>query len=293
MNSQEEILGRLLRVFPVKHVKESFNTSEWRQSEVIEEVLANNHVDNIMQFVEDSIDYTRQNVFIYSIRNNYNHIQSIVQNNLGVTILSQNLNQGKFVLYGYHDVFYDVKLFHHNQVADTQLNFKQPFKLTIVDGYMVISITKVDPNIKTFYTSGEVVLSTNRGDFENNLIHNILTYFDTRHRLRPSQADLNRGVKELWETDVIDAKEVSFRKTSSRAKDVMDGNQLYKYEYPQEYQDMMRNPLELCIFRYIIEDEDWPPHFTCDARVGKLSFNIFSTNINQIDNVIDGIIGNN
>lgn len=292
MNSREEILGRLLRSFPVRYLVKAFDTKGWKQEDVIEELLETNNEANILAFVSENFDITKQSVFIYAISNNYQHKKLIKNADLECVILDQNLNNGIFTLKGFHQIKYDVKLF-EDTLIETDLKFIQPFKLTIMEGYIIIAITKMEANIKTFYPTGTLVLNHSKEDIESNLINRILTFFDVNHNVRPQQADLNKGIKELWEADVIDGKELSFREASSRTKVVMDGEKLYKEKYPKRYANMMRKPLELCIFRYLGDDEDYPSHFRCEPANGRISFSLYSTNINQINNVLNGIIGNN
>jgi len=293
MNSRDEILTRLLRHFPVKNLIEHFDTNERTQELAIVEICQDKNDDEIFQFVSEYFPFTKQNVSVYSIRNKYVRRRDITEDELQSKILYQDYSNNRLTIIGYNEFSNSVTYVDGQNVDNQIVEIKQPFKLVIEGNYLIISVTKMESNPKTYFDHEVAIINSTGGKSDSEIIHNILNLFDSEFRVRPLQADLNKGVKELWNTDVIDAKELSFRKTSSRAKEVMDEDTLFKERYPQEYDEVMKAPLELCIFRYVMEDEDWPKHFTCDPRVGKISFTLYSENSSQVNNVIDGIIGNN
>lgn len=293
MNSREVVLGRVLRLFPVRNIVEYFETEEKKQDKAIIEICSSNTTRQVYQYVKDNFELTKQNVNVYSISNRYASRQLISNNDLSAIILQQEYRNGNFTLTGYHKIVNTITFFDGNQVRTEDIKLRQPFKIFIEGNYLIISVTKLESNPKTYFDNPVSIISSTGGRFDSIIIQNILDYFDTNFRLRPRQADLNRGIKHLWSNDVIDAKELSFRKTASRAKEVMDEDSLFKDRYPREYADVMRSPLELCIFRYVRGDEEWPKHFTCDPQVGKISFTLYSEDINQVKNVVDGIIANN
>ncbi|RKF36067.1 hypothetical protein BCY89_28015 [Sphingobacterium siyangense] len=292
MNNEENVLARLLKLYPVKVLSQVFDSKERLQEKIIKEVIDTYTVDSIKEFSYENFEITKQTVYVYDIRNKYVHRENINGKEIDVTILAQTISNGTFLMHGYHEVTYDIKMY-KNLVEEISVVLFQPFKVKIVGNHLIISVTKLEPNPKSFFDDNVTIINASKENFDSILIDNILSYFDGKFNIRPSQCDLNKGIKALWDSDIIDAKELSFRKTSSRAKEIMDGEELFKDKYPEEYKEVMKKPLELCTFRYLEDDLEWPKHFVCDPRIGKISFNIYSENDQQTNNVLDGIIGNN
>jgi len=293
MNSIPLLLSRLLRLFPVNHLKDKFESEERLQDNIIGDILLKNNQQGINDFVVDNIDFTKKSVHVYSIKNKYQHKQNISSNDLGLEILSQTSANGVFSLIGYHKLKYDAIIYDQTGKKTVSIFFKQPIKIVIDKFYLIIELTKVETNLKAYFTNDIDLVSSKRVIDDTHAIHAILTYFDSQFKIRPSKADINKGIKFLWKNDIIDGKELAYRKTSSRTKEIMDGEELFKNKYPVEYKDIMKNPIESCIFRYLLENDDFPSHFTCDVSSGVLSFTIYPKAVNQISNVINEIIKNN
>ncbi|WP_149914266.1 hypothetical protein [Sphingobacterium cavernae] len=293
MNTITLLLSRILRLFSVNHLKDSFDSDERLQENVIKDILSNNDEKSINEFVVNNIDYTKKSVHIYSLKNKYQHKKSILSNELGIEILSQTTSQGVFSLKGYHKLKYDAVIYEQGLKKTVSIFFKQPIKIIINNAYLILELTKVEINLKTHFSDDIDLISSKKIIDDGDAIHSILTFFDSNFKIRPSKADLNKGIKYLWEKDIIDGKELAYRKSSSRTKEIMDGEELFKNKYPAEYLNLMRNPIENCIFRYLPDNADFPSHFTCDVSGGELSFTIYPKSVNQITNVINEILKNN
>ncbi|WP_294346230.1 hypothetical protein [Sphingobacterium sp.] len=293
MNTKKDIYNRLLRLFPAKHTAKTFDTKAKRQDKVIEEILGSNTDQEILDYALNNFEITKQNVYVYSTRK-YTAHKLIDANDLGLEISYQNYASGKLELYGYQMVVFEAKTYNDIEgKKDIQVKLKQPFKVVIEGGYLIISLTKIEVNLKTYFDEHTSVFDPKKITDDSGAINAILTYFDNKNKIRPQQSDLNKGVKHIWDKDVIDCREMSCRRTSSRRKETMDGDELFKNKYPEDYKEIMMSPLESCIFRYIRKDEDLPEHFTCDASKGRLSFTLYPERIDQINNVLDEIIRNN
>jgi len=293
MNSTQLLLSRLLRLFPVNHLKEVFDSEEKLQDNIITDILSKSKEQGINDFVIENIDFTKKSVHIYHIKNKYQHRKNITSQDLGLEILSQITSKGMFTLIGFHKLKYDATIYDETGKRTISVFFKQPVKIVIDNHYLIIEITKVETNLRGYFHKDIDLISSKRVIDDSDAIHQILTYFDCKFSIRPSKADLNKGIKFLWEYDFIDGKELAYRKASSRTREIMDGEELFKNKYPEEYKEIMKNPIESCIFRSLKESADFPSHFTCDASNGLFSFTIYPKSINQISNVISEVIKNN
>lgn len=294
MNSSQSINTRLLRLLPVSFIKEFFNSEKRTQIELINDIIERYQHNEIYNFVNDNINITKQNVYIYQTKNVYKHRSLIESEHLGLEIHKQLSELGDLQLDGYHDVYVDIKILKEEKEFDEiQIKVKQPYQVRTIGKYLIIKLTKIESNLKSHFGSDIEVLKSKKITDDGELIHKVLTYFDMYHNVRPSKADLNKGVKHLWENGNLDCREVAYRKDASRAREVMDENSLYKEIYPDDYMELMRKPLESCSFRYLLDDQEFPEHFICDATNGTFSFNIFPKNPNQINAIINEIIRGN
>ncbi|OOG19173.1 hypothetical protein BWD42_04285 [Sphingobacterium sp. CZ-UAM] len=294
MNTPQSINNRLLRLYPVHYIKENFNSEQRIQSEIVNDIIARFNDQAISEFVFNHVNITKQSIYVYNTANVYRHRNNVIADELGLEITSQQLVDGVLTLGGYHSIVVEIRILDENRnYQELNLIIKQPYQVIVKGNYIVIKLTKVESNLRAYLGNTVEVLKSKKLSDDSDAINSILTYFDQNHHVRPGKADLNRGVKHLWENDIIDSREVAYRKDSSRATEIMDENSLYKEIYPEAYIETMRNPLENCTFRYLGEDENFPEHFICDATNGTLSFNIYPKNLNQINAVIDEIIRNN
>lgn len=294
MNSLQSINNRLLRLFPVNFIKETFNSELRVQNDIINDIIERYDHNEIYSFTNNNINITKQSVYIYQTRNRYRHRNLIEAEELELEICGQQLIDGNLQLDGYHDIVVDVRLLDKEKnYSELQIRIKQPYQVIVNGHYLTIKITKVESNLKSYLGNDVEVLKSKKLTEDGHAIHKILTYFDSQHQVVPQKADLNKGVKYLWDQDHIDSREVAYRKDASRATEIMDENSLYKEIYPEDYLELMGKPLENCTFRYLLEDQIFPEHFICDATNGTLSFNIFPKSLDQVNAVINEILRNN
>lgn len=294
MNTPQSINNRLLRLYPVHYIKENFDSEQKLQADIVNNITDKYDSKAILEFAINNINITKQSVYIYETANTYKHKNNIVATDLGLEITLQELSNKVVTIRGFHTLNVEVRLLDINRnFSELVIAIKQPYEIIIAGNYIVIKLTKVESNLKAYLGSNLEVLKSKKLTDDYTAINTILTYFDSNHSVRPQRADLNKGVKHLWDLSIIDSREVGFRRASSKATEVMDENTLYKEAYPEEYKETMKTPLESCTFRYKLEDDNFPEHFLCDATKGTLSFTTYPKSLDQIKNVIDEIIRNN
>src|SRR5690606_25970330 len=125
---------------------------------------------------------------------------------LNLEICSQQLEEGSFQLDGYNDIVVDVKLLIEGKYRELQIRIKQPYQVIIIRHYLIIKLIKVESNLRSYLGHDVEVLKSKKVTEDGDAIHKILTYFDSKHSIRPQKADLNKGVKYLWDQDHIDSR---------------------------------------------------------------------------------------
>ncbi|WP_239786172.1 hypothetical protein, partial [Tenacibaculum finnmarkense] len=169
-------------------------------------------------------------------------------------------------------------------------DFKQPFVILINKSHIVFYATILEKNMNAQVDKRRSVLKVEKKNDEDVVIESICKYFRS---FSPYCCDLNKGIKFLWNNDVIDSKYASWKKSKSTTTETMDEDYTLKSQYPDAFKDLMNSPLKKTVFKYLLKDEDFPDHFTIEPSVGKISFPLYPKNEKQSKNVVTKIISNN
>lgn len=290
MNHQSEIFKRLLRSFPVKTLKQHFSATESSQNEIISEIIQSQHIQAISNYVYTHFNYSKQHIYFYNLSSNHSFKAIDFSDLQGFTLIDQDVTANRHLVFGLFSVYFDAVIQVNGQYSVQNLEFFQPLMIEIKSNYLIIKFTVLETKLSHYFPANTVVLNSTKKVDEKLIISHLLDKFSN---LNPSKADLNKGIKYLWDNDVIDSKEVSFRKSASMSKEVMDEDKLVKVEYKEVYDELIKSPLNKSIFRYLIDDEQFCKHFTCDASNGEITIPIYSKDSSQIENVLNEIIRNN
>jgi hypothetical protein len=286
MNSDRNLLKRLIRLYPVKLLKEEFGTTEVSDA-LYDEIINSNNAAIIKTFAYNNIDYTKQHIYLYILGTNFNQAR-FNQTTFPFTIIQQVKNAVGLSITISPVVDFSVVL--SNQFEETVIKFNQPTIVTINNRHRIIKTTILEKNIGTYFDATRRVLDVQKVHDEDETVQKIITYFANYN---PIICDINRGIKYLWANDRIDSKYAKWKKNRSTTTEAMDENYTLKSQYPDVYRSVMSSPLNKTIFKYLIEDENFPDHFTADPTNGELSIPLYSKNLNQIPNVINEILSNN
>lgn len=286
MNTIQNLLKRLLRMYPVKIVKEHFNQTG--NSEEILNFLVNNRPANtIKDFAYTNVENTKQHICIYRLNNNFN-VGGFIASQFPYQIVNQTVISNGISLVISPNVSFNAVL--GNPFQEVILDFYQPFIITIFNRTLIFQMTILEKDIGSYIDPGRVVYNVEKINNEEIIIADILPFFA---HYQPIRADLNRGVKFLWANDRIDSRYAKWKKNRSTATETMDENYTLKEQYPDIYVGLINDPLKRMIFRYLPNDELFPDHFTCDPSRGEISVPLYPKTPNQIQNVIHEILSNN
>jgi hypothetical protein len=288
MNDQTRLLHRLLRLYPIKVVKEFFNITGNSQTAVIEDVINSNTPRSIKIFALEHFNHTKQHIYIYALDSGYS-VRRFNQDELPFDIIHETHLNSIRSFYSLPKVKFSVVL--SNPVTEEEIHFYQPTCISFSGSYLIIQVTIMEKKIDTYFDPGRKLYEVNKLVDENDNIKEILEYLSNSYMVEV--ADLNRGIKLLWENDLIDSKHVKYKKSRSTATEAMDENYTLKTQYPEVYNDLVNSPLNRTVFKYLIDDELMCDHFSIDPINGQLSIPLYPGNNNQIWNVINEILANN
>jgi hypothetical protein len=286
MNSERSLLKRLIKLFPVKVLKDEFNSTNL--SDVLyDDIIDNNNYNLIKEFSYRNINFTKQHIYIYELNSNFD-LRDFNPANFPFTVIRQEIQPN--ILRIVFSPIVDFKVILSRPYEEKTIQFHQPFIVTLNNRHLIIQATILEKNIGTYFEENRKVLDIEKENDENETIHNLIDFFV---RYTPTICDLNRGVKRIWADDRIDSKFAKWKKNRSTTTEAMDENYTLKSQYPDVYESLMSSPVGKTIFKYLIDDDRLPDHFTADPTNGELSVPLYPRNLNQIQNVINEILSNN
>lgn len=283
MNNETNLLKRLLKSYPIKILKEVFDIKGLNQKNVIDEILASNNHQVIKNFIFDNFSFLRQHIYIYDITGIINNAW-ICDEDLYYNESIVNRNDRAINLF--FQATY--KVFSTETNSLLEVFFYKPVQIRIQNNKLIISINIQERDTANLFPSRSFLVSKNMSDNE------ILTHIVSKMPLTASlvKTDLNKGIKQLWEEDFVDAAYVQFKKASSTSTESMDENFTLKVKAPDEYKRLLNEPLQKNVLK-ILGSEDIISHFTSEPCIGRLSFTKFPETLNSIPELINLILSKN
>ena len=176
-------------------------------------------------------------------------------------------------------------------ITRLQMVFLQPIQIVITPNAIILKLTILERNPNSYLDDYEVIKHTRETE-DDILFQNIANHFRLTFNSEFPSLDINRGVKYLWENDMIDALSVKYKRETSMATEVMDEDYTFKQQNPVRYNEVITSPLRKHAFRFITDTVDYCD-FVTDPTAGNISFHKYPSDSNQINNVISEILRNN
>lgn len=265
MNSRHEITSRLLGLFPKQVIARAFGGKKAKKDELLTDIARGLEEQDILNFVHDNIDFTRQHVYFFThdIRKLGDLPTKLVSGKLGLV-------QGDGIIveyFGLYDVSYTVFL--QDPYEPVSLLFKCPLRLILNKDLLGIHFTILEKNLQSYFGDRKV-LTTRRAIEEKDIIDLVVNELGKHGTI--NSCDLNKGIKELWDHDYIDALEIQYRKDRSTSKEVMDEEYTFKQQYPELYKEAMLMPLVKVLFKFLVDRDKYCNHFVIEPTLGKITF---------------------
>lgn len=283
-NSNSKIITRLLQAFSVNDLREIFSidSSIRMQKDVIYNILKGHDEKNVIKLLFSNYNLLKQHIYFYDI-------QGTVPNELysGHPFLNEIITKSKnhkiyYFIFKENFGIYNIDV---NQIQN--ITFSRPVKVEIKGTKAIISINILERDISSIIKAKAV--NVNRKSNDNDILNSLITSDTSIFFLKE---DLNKGIKYLWKNDFIDAYKVKYKKSKSTSSETMDEDNLIKKQMPEIYNEIMKSPLDITVFKYLKSD-DFVKHFTANPRDGILSFNTFPTSKDGIEAIIKLIVQNN
>lgn len=291
MNSHEDVLARLLRLFPVDIVRERFPGIPGYQDELIKSIIEQHDERAILNFSFDNFDYSKQHIYLF--KHDINDLSSLPESLLkNIESQFRNLDESSLTFFYWLDLRYDVILI--NPIEQTFIDFKWPVKVVIDKGLIIITFAIIERNIKLLLKQ----IYKNRKSFitgkniEEQSIVNLFTK-ELRNFGNVSPYNLEKGVKELWKNDIVDAVYVNYKKSKSTSVEYMDEELTLKEQYNTLYEEIMYAPLYKIVLKFLIDIDKYGDHLTVDPSIGVITLSTFSKSKERPINAIRKILEKN
>lgn len=289
MNSAPELLERLLKLFPVKTVKAQFDV-EGTQAEVIPAIVAANSAQAIKDFVIDKIGLTKQHSYVFALKANFNR-SKFVREDLPMEVISELHQKKNYIFTCLPVVEYEVALL--DPYDQFTVQFYQPTRIVVREKELVIQTTIMERSASAYIPRDKErrMLDIAKRNTEEVFIANILSVFKQHHAVE--LCDLNKGVKAIWDQDLVDCTSVKYRKDKSTSSEAMDEQYTVKAHMPEVYQDIITRPLNKMVFRSLKKESEFSRHFMVDPSKGEFSMATYPEDPEQTWKVINEILRNN
>jgi len=285
MNTKRDLDKRLLTLFPVRLLKDYFKSSEASDA-LYEDILKKYESNEIQDFAIKNLEMTKQHIYIFALKQSTKR-HSLNDENFRYSIVRQSSQNGhEFTIIP----TVDFKVVLSNPFEEVTINFYQPFIITLSDKHLIFYATILEKNMTNQFPKNREVLKVEKVNDEKLVIQTICKHFE---EFKPSICDLSKGIKNLWDSGIVDSKYAKWKKDRSTTTETMDENFTLKKQYPEIFHDLLRSHLKKTSFKYLNNDENLPDHFTIDPSEGHISIPMYPKNENQNKNVVREIVSKN
>jgi hypothetical protein len=285
MNTSRVLIKRLLDLLPIQVVKDQYNL-KGNAGDVIEKVSGSNTIDSLKNFVFENIRWTKQNIHLYTLNKKFNRSDI---SNFHYAVEKEVSLGTVYQICLLPEVTYSVYL--SNPTSKQDIVFLLPVVLKIHNKSLIIHFTKLEKKISSYFGADREAKQASVIDDEDQVLRKVIDKFEQAYTV--TKTDFNKGIKDLWENDLIDCQKIQWRKSDSIANEKMDGNLTFKQKYPQDYQQIIRKSLENTIWKYLLQDSLMCEKFSTNPSMGIISITQFPNDVNQVNNVITKILAGN
>lgn len=244
--------------------------------------MSNNTDISIQKFVNDNFNLLHQHIRVYEI----NH---------RISSSFKKIMDGECINYAHNTNTTEWTYLHKTQVhyydtdkdSKAHIEFLVPVRILNRGKKLLIQYNTFARDIKSYFNY--TIYVDRMGNPENEIMENINHNFSNPI----FKLDLNKGVKYLWENDVIDAVIVKNRESKSIRQERMDESFTYKKSYPDAWVDLMKTPIQKTRFISLIQSKIPLNHFECNPSDGFVGVSIHANTNNEVIDLLNLILRHN
>jgi hypothetical protein len=172
-----------------------------------------------------------------------------------------------------------------NPMERKNVKFLWPIRIELTKEHVVIRLVILEKDISAHFP-GRTVYAAKKNLEDADVLEFITAAFQTPL----PEADLNKGIKDLWEKNTVDCIRTQYKRPLSTVTEVMDQSKGIKKHNPELYKALVGCPLYKSLF--VIESKDFSTarDFSIDPSRGSIAFSKYTDARGDTDNVIREIL---
>lgn len=279
-------LERLLGLYSVQKLSNHFGSQERTKEGIIRDVVERYSRRDIVNFARQYHTTTKHHVEIYE--HDRLNLSRLPSDPLGLPSLEvQESSSSERVWFYLVDLTYTVYL--RDPLENTTADFLWPVRVRCTPTVLELAFTVIEKDLSTRFPKARIVRTMKVID-EKQISSMLRAGLD----LPGSRvADLNRGIKSLWEDGMIDGAAALFKQALGSTRHSMDNQGLLRKDDEPRYREMLDKPLFNCAFKWTGGGEVSLDHFGAEPTQGKLSFGTYSDLNTGADYVVREILRRN
>lgn len=274
-------LKRLLELFPIAKLKETWPEVKGRKEELSNAVAKQRHRNEVVRFVDDNFSCCKQHVYVFLYVKPLKELPDVT---IGAGDRVSSV-KGQHALY-LTRLKYSVLL--DQPLEQSTLEFLWPFRLEFMRGHLLVRFVVMEKNVGSYFGGRPAYIKSHSVD-EESVLQEVAGSFDGGLQ----SVDLHKGIKKLWADGFMDATRTRYKKPMSTASEAMDEERGIREYNPELYEMLRRSTLFNTMFRVKQEKGASVSAFLADCSRGFLAFPRYSDRRGDTDDVVDEILRNN
>lgn len=287
-NSAQDILSRLLNLYPAAVLKSEWEVDATNKVDVIAEIVATRTAEEIGQFARKCFGFTKQHVALFVLtpsQQQPGNLPSDVFPNLTKTIATSASAGART---SFHLVDLSFQIADRHALTRKTLKFKWPIEVYQKGDVVRVASTIMEKDLASYTPSRGPVVLLFRSVTEKALIAEVRGVLPATRTLLP--LDIHKGIKAMWESGLVDATKAQWKRSRSTRTESMDEDFGLKRTSPEAYAEAILAPLLRMQFMFLNDAETFVDHFVAYPGEGRLSFPLFGGHPEGVNNVVGKIL---
>jgi hypothetical protein len=269
-------IKRLLDSFPVSTLKNGWPSVKGTKEEICFAAADEHDLPKIVKFMETNFGRCKLHVYVFRIpESGADPFASIPD----AQVLGGDEDRGTLAMTT--AVF---SIFLKDPLEEITVEFLWPIRLRKMDNFLVLSFIVLERNPCVYFDRD--CYKSARSIDERGIVKNL-------ESLGYQRADLQKGVKTLWQENFMDSFQAKFKKPKSVATEEMDEELGIKENNPELYAQLQVSTLFTTLFQVSAESKCSVEVFQVDPSVGYIAFPRYTEGAGDSDGLVYKILENN
>lgn len=271
-------------MFPVKILKDRWSGAKGTKDAVCSTIAADAKWSEIIDFVDRYFGCCKQHVHVLKQDSPIRKLPTAGTSS-GERVLERIEKNHGSGLYFFWAEFTAVMT---EPYEKTTLKFIWPLRLDFDKDAVLVRLVILEKNLKAHLKDRDFVAAQKVTD-EENIVGSVIGGLECH----VSGIDLHKGIKKLWQQDVIDCIRVRHKEPYSLNITIMDEERGIRETNPELYQTLLKSSLISATFRVKSTKLSDVSHFAVEPSKGYLAFPRYTEHEGDTDNVVREILKHN